>query len=213
MARASKAAASVLLGAFVLLAFVLACAGAPAAPAAEPRRAADFLGGQLLVATTQLGDPRFGRTVVYMVRHDATGALGLIVNRPVGEMPLAVRLTQLGLDPAGATGVIRVHYGGPVELGRGFVLHTPEWTGQGTLTAPGGLAMTVEFAVLRAIADGTGPRRTLFALGYAGWAPGQLENEIGRGDWITVPGDAALVFDDDNDKKWERATARQRLNI
>jgi putative transcriptional regulator len=93
------------------------------------------------------------------------------------------------------------------------VLHTPEWTSQGTLAVPGGLAVTFDPAILRAIGDGTGPRRTLFALGYAGWAPGQLENEIGRGDWITVPGDAALVFDDDNDKKWERATARQRLNI
>ena len=215
MARASRAAASVLLGAFVLLALahVLAGPGAQAAPAAELRRAADFLGGQLLVATTQLRDPRFVRSVVYMVRHDATGAMGLIVNRRVGEMPLATLMAQLGLDPSGAVGVIRVQYGGPVEPGRGFVLHTPEWTSQGTLAVPGGLAVTFDPAILRAIGDGTGPRRTLFALGYSGWAPGQLENEIGRGDWITVPGDAALVFDDDNDKKWERATARQRLNI
>ncbi len=200
-------------GAVGLLVLVLASAGADAARAAAPRPAADWLGGQLLVATRQLQDPRFVRTVVYLVRHDASGAMGLIVNRPVGEMPLAMLMQQLGLDAAGASGTMRIHYGGPVEPGRGFVLHTTEYSSQGTLTVPGGLAMTFEPGILRVIADGRGPRRTLFALGYAGWAPGQLENEIGRGDWLTVTSDEALVFDQDYDKKWERATARQRINL
>jgi putative transcriptional regulator len=200
-------------GAALLLALALISTGAAPqrAPALSP--AADFLGGQLLVATAQLQDPRFVRTVVYLIRHDASGAMGLIVNRRVGEMPLASLMQTLGLDASGATGMIRIHYGGPVETERGFVLHTPEYLGQGTLAIPGGLGMTFEPGILRDIVDGQGPRRHLFALGYAGWAPGQLENEIGRGDWITVPSDEALVFDEDYETKWERATARQRINL
>jgi putative transcriptional regulator len=200
-------------GAALLLALALVSTGAAPERAPAPQPVAETLGGQLLVATAQLQDPRFVRTVVYLVRHDASGAMGLIVNRRVGEMPLAALMQQLGLDASGATGMIRIHYGGPVEAGRGFVLHTPEYASQGTLAIPGSLAMTFEPGILRAIADGHGPRRMLFALGYAGWAPGQLENEIGRGDWITVPSDEALVFDEDYDKKWERATARQRINL
>jgi putative transcriptional regulator len=220
MVRIASAAASwarlrplATVGAALLLALALASTGAAPerAPALQP--AADTLGGQLLVATEQLQDPRFIRTVVYLVRHDASGAMGLIVNRRVGEMPLAALMQQLGLDASGANGTMRIHYGGPVETGRGFVLHTPEYVSQGTLASPGGLAMTFEPGILRAIADGHGPRRILFTLGYSGWAPGQLENEIGRGDWITVPSDEALVFDEDYDKKWERATARQRINL
>jgi putative transcriptional regulator len=200
-------------GAVLLLALALISTGAAPQRAPVLGPAADTLGGRLLVATAQLQDPRFVRTVVYLVRHDASGAMGLIVNRRVGEMPLATLMQTLGLDASGATGTIGVHYGGPVETGRGFVLHTPEYAGQGTLTTPGGLGMTFEPGILRAIVDGQGPRRTLFALGYAGWAPGQLENEIGRGDWITVPSEEALVFDEDYEKKWERATARQRINL
>jgi putative transcriptional regulator len=217
--NASAAASGPRLGplaaarAALLLALALASSGADAARAVAPLPVADTLGGQLLVATAQLQDPRFVRAVVYLVRHDASGAMGLIINRRVGEMPLAALMQQLGLDASGAPGTIRIHYGGPVETGRGFVLHTPEYASQGTLVIPGGLAMTFEPGILRAIADGHGPRRFLFALGYAGWAPGQLENEIGRGDWITVPSDEALVFDEDYEKKWERATARQRINL
>ena len=197
----------------LLCALVPASPGTEAARAPAPRAAPTWLGGQLLVATPQLQDPRFVQTVVYLVRHDASGAMGLIVNRRVGEMPLAALMRQLGLDATGASGTMRVHYGGPVETGRGFVLHTPEYSSEGTLAVPGGLAVTFEPGVLRAIADGHGPRRTLFALGYSGWAPGQLENEIGRGDWITVASEETLIFDEDNEKKWERATARQRINL
>jgi putative transcriptional regulator len=218
MRTASAAASRSRLARLATACAALLCALAPGSTGIEaargqaPRPAA-WLGGQLLVATPQLQDPRFVRTVVYLVRHDASGAMGLIVNRRVGEMPLAELMAKLGLDGTGASGAMRIHYGGPVETGRGFVLHTPEYSSQGTLVVPGGLAVTFEPGVLRAIADGHGPRRTLFALGYSGWAPGQLENEIGRGDWLTVPSDEALVFDEDSEKKWERATARQRINL
>jgi putative transcriptional regulator len=195
------------------------------APAAGPRSAAPdralaqtrkSLAGQFLVATEDLGDPRFARTVVYLARHDATGALGLIVNRPMQEVPLAALLRRLGMDDRGVTGNIRVHYGGPVEPGSGWLLHTAEYAVEGTDRLAPDLALTPlapRSAVLGEIGRGGGPRRYLFALGYAGWAPGQLEAEIDEGSWITVSADEALLFDDDYARKWERATARRRTVI
>ena len=171
------------------------------------------LTGQFLVATEALGDPRFARTVIYMIRHDGSGAMGLIVNRPVGDLPLAPLLRQFGLDDRGVGSTIRAHYGGPVESGRGFVLHTAEYATEGTERVAGDVALTSRPGVLGDIAHGAGPRRFLFALGYAGWAAGQLENEIDVGAWITVPADSALLFDADDAHKWERATARRRLTI
>ena len=171
------------------------------------------LAGQLLVATEQMQDPRFLHTVIYMVRHDDDGALGLVVNRPLGDLPLADVFERLGLGHRDVSGRIRVHYGGPVEPGRAFVLHTSDYTGTGSEVIAGGIALTVRPEVLDAIADGKGPRRSLFALGYAGWAAGQLEGEIQRGGWISVLSDEALVFDDDHERKWERAMARRRIDL
>lgn len=171
------------------------------------------LAGQFLVATEALRDPRFARTVVYMVQHDASGALGLIVNRPIGDMPLAPLLRQFGLDESGVNGTIRLHYGGPVEGTRGLMLHTAEYAIEGTERIAGDIALTSRPEVLRDIAQGKGPRRFLFARGYAGWAAGQLEREIDSRAWITVPADETLLFDDDYPKKWERATSRRRLTI
>jgi putative transcriptional regulator len=174
------------------------------------------LAGQFLVATDALSDPRFASTVIYMVRHDASGAMGLVVNRPVRDVPLAALLRQFGLDDRGITASVRVHYGGPVELGLGFMLHTGEYATQGTSLIAGDIALTPTPGVLTAlrdIAQGAGPRRALFAVGYAGWAPGQLEGEIEQGAWIAVPADEGLLFDDDHTRKWERATARRRINI
>ena len=169
--------------------------------------------GRLLVATDDVRDPRFRRTVIYMVHHDTTGAMGLVVNRPLGDGPLADLLERLGRDSEGVAGTIRVHYGGPVEPGRGFVLHTADWTGSESRAIRGGVALSTDPAILSAIADGTGPRRFLFALGYAGWSPGQLEAEIERGAWITIPADEALVFDADAGSKWERAMARRPIDL
>ncbi|HET7875489.1 MAG TPA: YqgE/AlgH family protein, partial [Methylomirabilota bacterium] len=166
-----------------------------------------LLTGQLLVASPGMRDPRFVQTVIYMARHDGTGAMGLTVSRKVGEAPLAELIERLGMDPAGATGNIAVHWGGPVEPGRGFMLHTAEYAGEGTLPVDERFALTVHPGILRAIAQGQGPRRILFALGYAGWGPGQLEAELDRGDWITVPADEDLVFGQNYDTKWDRATA------
>jgi putative transcriptional regulator len=148
-----------------------------------------------------------------MVRHDASGALGLIVNRPSEEVPISLLLGRLGLEHEGLRGSMRLHYGGPVEPGRVFVLHTADYQGEGTQVIADGIALTMRAEVLRAIGAGAGPRRALLALSYTGWAPGQLEKEIQRGSWFAVPADAALVFDDDHATKWQRAVARRATEL
>jgi putative transcriptional regulator len=158
-----------------------------------------------------MGDPRFVRTVILMVRHDATGAMGLIVNRPAGDVPIARLLQGIGLDATGARGDVRLHYGGPVEPKQGLTLHTTEFSIDGTLQVTRGIAVTGNPEILRAIGAGRGPKRYLVALGYAGWAPGQLEGEMKAGGWIAVPADAALTFDEDSERKWERAMARRQV--
>ena len=187
--------------------------GQPARPAPPSPPPARSTAGQLLVATDVLRDPRFERAVVYMLRHDRAGALGLVVNRPLGTVPLVRVLETFGRDGAGLSGDIRVHYGGPVEPGRGFVLHTPDWSGGDSRVVHDGVAVTSDPAVFEAIARGTGPRRTIFAAGYAGWAPGQLEAELVGGFWIVVTPDEALIFDDDAASKWDRAMARRKISL
>jgi len=182
-------------------------------PADAPVQSAG-LAGQLLVATPELEGPTFTRTVIYMVRHDArTGAMGLIVNRPLGEVPMAVLLRQSGLPDEGAKGSVRLHMGGPVEATRIFVLHTDDYAGPDTVKVGSGVAITSDASILKSIAEGKGPRRARFTLGYAGWAPGQLEAEMKAGYWIVVPSDDAILFDDAYETKWDRAMARRRINL
>ena len=171
------------------------------------------LAGQLLVARTELRDPRFIRSVVYIVRHDAGGAMGLILNRPIGEASLSKLLEQAGLEGSGVNGEIRVHFGGPVDPGRGFVLHTADYKIDGTQVVKDGIAVTARPEILRTMGTGTGPRKSLFALGYAGWASGQLEAEIKAGSWEIVPADKTLVFDENSETKWERAMAGRTIRL
>jgi putative transcriptional regulator len=173
----------------------------------------ESIAGRLLVATERMGDPRFRHAVIYMVRHDASGALGLIVNRPAARVAASQLLKDLGREDRGARGTIRVHYGGPVAPEQGFVLHSDEWRAKGTQVVDGGIAFTASPLVVDAIAHGAGPRRSLFALGYAGWAPRQLEAEMATDGWITVTADEAVVFDDDAASKWERAMARRKITL
>jgi putative transcriptional regulator len=172
-----------------------------------------WLTGQLLVATDDIGDPRFHHAVIYMVHHDATGAMGLVVNQPLGDAPLAPLLERLGRSSEGAAGTIRVHYGGPVAPVTGFLLHSADWAGPESRVVQGDVMLTTDLAIFEVIARGTGPRRWLFTLGYAGWAAGQLEGEIARGAWITVPTDEGLIFDDNAGIKWERALARRKIDL
>ena len=195
-----------LLGVVVLAGRLLA--GAPASTA-EP----GSLAGQLLVATPDLHDPHFDHAVIYMVRHDASGAMGLVVNVPLGDVPLATLLEQAGLDPAGVAGTIHLHAGGPVQRTRVFVLHTDDYATPDTLRVGGGLALTSHVDILRAVAAGTGPRRALFVVGYAGWGPGQLDGELSAGAWVHVTSDEGIVFDQADQTKWHRAFARRAINL
>ena len=194
-------------------AVLLTVAGIGARAAAQRPSPSGDLSGQLLVATPLMPDPTFMRTVIYMVRHDKGGAMGLVLNRPMVEIPLARLLEQLGIESKEASGTIRTHYGGPVERTRGFVLHTADYVGKSTLLIKDGVGMTWQPEIWRVIASGAGPRRRLFVLGRSGWAPGQLEAEMGAGHWVAVPADEALVFDEDYDGKWPRAMARRRLTL
>lgn len=171
------------------------------------------LAGELLVATPELRDPRFARTVIYLIRHDDRGAQGFILNRPLRALPLAGLLDQLGMDSSGVTGTIRLHAGGPVEPRRFFVLHTSDYAGTGTEVVKDGVSMSSEPDVLGAIASGRGPRRVRLLVGYVGWGPGQLEAEMEAGAWIRAGADEALVFNEDYDQKWEKAQARQKIDL
>jgi putative transcriptional regulator len=174
---------------------------------------AGYLTGQLLVAMPQMRDPRFARSVIYMCAHNADGAMGLVVNRRVGSITFDDLLQQLGLGPNRRDDDIRIHFGGPVEQGRGFVLHSADYQQSGTMRVDDGVALTATLDILKEMAAGGGPRRTLLALGYAGWGPGQLDAEIQANGWLQVPADEALVFDDDVDHKWERAIGKIGVDL
>lgn len=167
-----------------------------------------YLTGQLLVAMPHMRDPRFTRTVVYMCAHSAEGAMGLVINRLIGSLSYKDVLEQLGIDEAPSGPERRIHFGGPVDSGRGFVLHSADYVRDGTLLVDDEVGLTASVEILRAIVDGEGPQRSLLALGYAGWGPGQLDSEIQANAWLQVGADAALVFDDDLDGKWTRAMSK-----
>ncbi|MCB6179164.1 YqgE/AlgH family protein [Rhodobacter sp. Har01] len=164
------------------------------------------LAGKILIAMPGMGDPRFARSVIMLCAHSGDGAMGLVVNRPSDELTFAGLLQHLGIACAPDLRDIRVHLGGPVERGRGFVLHSADWgTGAGSMPVPGGYRMTATLDVLEALAGGSGPDRAIFALGYSGWGPGQLEGELRRNDWLVAdPGDEVL-FAAPDDEKWLRA--------
>ena len=166
------------------------------------------LAGQILIAMPDMADSRFERSVVLICAHSEEGAMGLIVNKPLDDLSFAGLLDQLQIPLSSQGRDIRVHYGGPVERGRGFVLHSTDWQGargEGTMTVPGGLEMTATVGILEALARGQGPGRALLALGYAGWGPGQLESEIARNDWLTAPASEGLLFAADDRGKWSAA--------
>ena len=171
-------------------------------------RKPDSLTGNLLVAMPQMQDPRFARTVIYMCVHNEDGAMGLVVNRLADSVTFPELLEQLNIGPESKTDDIRVHFGGPVESGRGFVLHSADYKQGGTVIVNDTIALTATVDILKAIAKGAGPQRCLLALGYAGWGPGQLDGEIQQNAWLHVPADDELIFDTDLDSKWERAAAK-----
>ncbi|HEY5598973.1 MAG TPA: YqgE/AlgH family protein [Kiloniellales bacterium] len=172
-----------------------------------------YLTGQLLIAMPTMRDPRFARTVIYMCAHNPDGAMGLVINRLVGSVTFPDLLQQLGVEAANVKDEIRVHFGGPVEPGRGFVLHTGDYQHDTTLRVAREVALTATVEILRDIAIGQGPRRSLLALGYAGWGPGQLDSEIQANGWLHAAADPSLVFDNDLTNKWERAIGKLGFDV
>ncbi len=168
---------------------------------------ADSLAGQMLVAMPDMGDPRFHRSVIYLCGHSDDGAMGLIINKPADSITFPELLEQLGIEGE-ADDQIRVLFGGPVETGRGFVLHSADYHVVGStlqVTPDVGLTATVE--ILEKIAHGQGPEQSLLALGYSGWAPGQLDAEIRSNGWLHCEPSAELIFGTADAFKWERALA------
>ncbi|WP_341368160.1 YqgE/AlgH family protein [Yoonia sp. BS5-3] len=164
------------------------------------------LTGKLLIAMPGLGDTPFAHSVIYMCAHDEGGGMGLIVNKPQQDVKFAQLLDQLDIPRAPHTRDIRVHYGGPVDLGRGFVLHSRDYVSQaGTLQVDDSIGMTATLDVLEDMAQGRGPNSSMLALGYAGWGPGQLEREIGRNGWLTCEASTDIIFGSANDQKWTGA--------
>lgn len=167
------------------------------------------LSGKLLIAMPSMGDPRFEKTVVYICAHSEEGALGLVVNRRAGNVSSKDLFGQLNIDCAPEMDAGDVHYGGPVETGRGFVLHSTDWSlPEGTLEVNSDIAMTATVEVLQAIAAGAGPRLSMIALGYAGWAGGQLEGELRENGWLTCDADEEIVFGRNDNSKWTAALAK-----
>jgi putative transcriptional regulator len=171
------------------------------------------LAGQLLIAMPQMQDHRFTRAVIYLCAHNREGAMGLVLNKLVGTLTLPELLDQLSIPAGGLVGMPRVHFGGPVESGRGFVLHSADYIEDGSLTVGDNLALTATLDILRAIGRGEGPRKSLLALGYAGWGPGQLDGELQQNGWLHVPPDEAILFDGELDNKWQRALAKLGVDL
>ena len=167
-----------------------------------------WLTGQLLIAMPTMPDARFARAVIYICSHGPNGAMGLVLNRLFGEADFGTLLEQLNIKASSATPEIPVHFGGPVEIGRGFLLHSAEYRRDGTTTIDENISLSATVEILQAVADGGGPDKVLMALGYTGWGAGQLDEEMRANGWLTAPADPDIIFDRNLDTKWVRALAK-----
>jgi putative transcriptional regulator len=198
----------------IAAAFVLQTALLMAAlPNPDEAPALPSLAGQLLVASPSMGDPHFERTVILIVQHDPNGALGIVINRPIGERPLAGLLEDLGLKGDEAQGAVRIFSGGPVRPELGFVVHSAEYHRPETIAVNDRLSMTASVDLLRDIGKGRGPAKFLVAFGYAGWGPNQLETEIEARAWGTAEAEPTLVFDEDRENLWDEAWKRRTKHL
>ena len=167
------------------------------------------LAGQLLVAMPHMLDERFARSVVYLCAHSPEGgAMGLVINKLLGSLTLGELYARLDLVPQESALGRPIHFGGPVEAGRGFVLHSGEYREEATVVVGKNIAVTATLDILRAIGNGEGPKSSILALGYAGWAPGQLDAEIQANGWLSVAADPDLVFAADLERKWLAALGK-----
>ncbi len=180
-----------------------------------------YLDGQLLIAMPVMDDERFARSVIYLCAHSSEGAMGIIVNRPAGSIDFPQLLVQLDIinkaeqiKLPGLAEDMKVMKGGPVDTGRGFVLHSSDFfIKDATLPIDDGICLTATLDILKAIAAGAGPKHAILALGYAGWAPGQLESEIQHNGWLHCPADADLIFGRDAEDKYQRALDKIGIDL
>jgi putative transcriptional regulator len=189
---------------------IAALAQTPQAVAAEQE---NFLTGRLLVALPEMKDPRFFESVIYIVKHDREGAFGLVINRPLTTAPIEEVLAGFGVDEKGGKGEIAIHYGGPVGPRQGFVLHSDEIVRENSTRVNEGMAITSDPTIIRDISLGKGPRQFLLIIGYAGWAPGQLEKELQAKAWFSIPADKEIIFAQQVEKKWQRAMDKRQVPL
>jgi len=186
---------------------------------AGPKRG--YLDGQMLIAMPTMRDERFARTLIYICAHSSDGAMGIVVNQPAANIKFPDLLVQLDVIPAKdliqlprKAGTVKVLKGGPVETGRGFVLHSEDFfIENSTLPIDNGICLTATLDILKAIAHGEGPQSAVLALGYAGWAPGQLENEIQENGWLNCDADSELIFGTDTEVKYEQAMRKIGIDL
>jgi len=173
------------------------------------KQESEFLTGKLLIAMPGIGDPRFARTVIFICSHSEEAAMGLILNRPAPRITFPDLLQQLEIEETPSAREPRIMFGGPVERSRGFVLHSGDYrVADATLPVTKEVSMTASIDILRDIASGGGPAKSMLALGYSGWGPGQLEDEIRANGWLTADADEAILFGDDDAHKWNAALAK-----
>ena len=169
--------------------------------------------GRLLVATDSMRDPRFVETVVFVAKHDEQGAFGLVINRPVAKGPIADVLKAFNVTDIPSKKELIIHYGGPVQQNQAFILHSNDVTLEHSVGLDNGLALTSDVELVKKIARGAGPTRSLFLFGYSGWGPGQLERELAAGSWFTIPLDKQLIFSADPENKWRRALDKRQIRL
>ena len=188
----------------IVIAILLALLGT-----AHPAEAQDDpLVGRLLIAAPQVTEAVFSHTVILVVQHNDQGALGIVINQPFEEKTIASLLDAFGKSDDSVQGKVQVFAGGPMEPGVGFIVHSIDYHRAETQPIDSKVALTASVEVLRDMGHGKGPKKSLVAFGYAGWGPGQLEVELARHDWLTIPEDPDLIFDDDRKKVWDDAMAR-----
>jgi putative transcriptional regulator len=173
---------------------------------------ADWLTGQILIAMPAMQDPRFIQSVIFICAHNPDGAMGVVLNRPIKAPGFADLLQQLNVEPTPPQRLLPVGNGGPVDDKRGFVLHSPDWVGEGSLEIDGAHVLSANLDILRAVAAGGGPARARLVLGYAGWGAGQLDEEMKQNSWLNVPADESIIYDTEYNSKWQRALAKLRID-
>ena len=172
----------------------------------------NFLSGKFLIASPSMSDPRFHKSVIYIITHKSEGAMGIVINQPIIETKINNIMNNEELKDNSNIDNIPITYGGPVDTKKGFILHTSEFKDKTTIKVDSEIFLTSNINILKSIVKGNGPKKSLFALGYAGWLPGQLEEELSNDGWLVAPGNSKLIFECKTEKKWNEAMKSIGIN-